>query len=42
MDVTAVRDDQLAQLLREVHEISFRPEVKAALGKLDDRAVKRL
>ncbi|KXZ41881.1 hypothetical protein GPECTOR_253g635 [Gonium pectorale] len=39
---SALLDAELAPLLREVAEINVRPAVRAALGKLDDRAIKHL
>ncbi|KAG2439979.1 hypothetical protein HXX76_004097 [Chlamydomonas incerta] len=39
---SAMLDAELAPLLKEVAEINVRPAVRAALGKLDDRAIKQL
>ncbi|GFR42093.1 hypothetical protein Agub_g2935 [Astrephomene gubernaculifera] len=39
---SALIDAELAPLLREVAEINVKPEVRAALGSLDDRAIKQL
>ncbi|GLC37452.1 hypothetical protein PLESTM_000586100, partial [Pleodorina starrii] len=39
---SALVDAELAPLLREVAEINVRPAVRAALSKLDDRAIKQL
>ncbi|KAG2495322.1 hypothetical protein HYH03_006592 [Edaphochlamys debaryana] len=40
--MNSVLDEELAPLLKEVAEINVRPSVRAALGKLDDRAIKML